>query len=384
MPSVLRHKSHDPSLAMSDASELSGWRGGWLNRLVARPGFQSWAARFPLTRPQARADGAALFDLVQGFVSAQVLQALVSLDIFRRLRGGALPPDALGRACDVPAQRMQVLLQAGAALGLLKRRRDGRYGLARKGAALMGVPGLEAMIRHHGAFYDDLRDPVALLRGEADQTKLSQFWPYVFGGEIAPSDAAIYSDLMAQSQKLVAQDTLDAVNLKEVRHLMDVGGGTGAFVSAVAQRWAHLDFTLFDLPQVVEDVPQALGQVASRVAIAPGSFRNDPLPTGADAISLIRVLYDHSDDTVRDLLAKVHAALPEGGRLIISEPMGGGARPDKAGDVYFAFYTMAMQTGKARSAQDIAALCEGAGFVDIRSKAPRRAYVTRVLTAKRG
>lgn len=368
---------------MSDASELTPWRGGWLNRLVAWPGFQSWAARFPLTRRQARADGAALFDLVQGFVSAQVLQALVSLDVFRRLRGGALTSAALGHACDVPAERMQVLLQAGSALGLLKRRRDGRFALARKGAALMGVPGLEAMIRHHGAFYEDLRDPVALLRGDASDTQLAQFWPYVFGGEIAPADAAIYSDLMAQSQKLVAQDTLDAVSLKGVSHLMDVGGGTGAFVTAVAAKWSHLNFTLFDLPQVVADAPAALGALAPRVSIAPGSFRDDPLPEGADAISLIRVLYDHSDDTVRALLSKVHAALPAGGRLIISEPMGGGACPDRAGDVYFAFYTMAMQTGRARSAEDITQLCREAGFVDIRSKAPRRAYVTRVLTACR-
>ena len=43
------------------AQELPDWRGGWLNRLIARPGFQSWASRFPLTRGQARRDGAMLF-----------------------------------------------------------------------------------------------------------------------------------------------------------------------------------------------------------------------------------------------------------------------------------------------------------------------------------
>ena len=368
---------------MSDAAPLPGWSArGWLNRLVARPGFQSWAAHFPLTRKQARADGAALFDIVQGFVSAQALMALVELDIFRRLRGGALDAEQLGRACDVAPARMQVLLQSGAALGLLKRKRSGRFGLARKGAALLGVPGLEAMIRHHRAFYDDLRDPVALLKGP-DETRLSQFWPYVFGGDVPGAEAALYSDLMAQSQTLVAADTLRQVSLKGVRHLMDVGGGTGAFLAAAAKQ-TQAELTLFDLPQVVAGAEARFASegIAPRVTIHPGSFRRDPLPQGADAISLVRVLYDHTDETVRDLLAAVRGALPPGGRLILSEPMSGGAEPDRATDVYFAFYTMAMQTGRARSAEEIGALCEAAGFVDVQSPKPLRPYVTRVLTAR--
>ncbi|WP_299685069.1 methyltransferase [uncultured Tateyamaria sp.] len=363
--------------------DLPGWRGGWLNRLVARPGFQSWAARFPLTRGRARADGAALFEIVQGFVHSQVLMALVELDIPRRLRAGPQDAETLGKACAVPAARMQVLLQAGAAQGLLKRKRSG-YALARQGAALMGVPGLEAMIRHHKAFYDDLRDPVALLRGQ-EETQLSRFWPYVFGGEIDPAEAATYSDLMAQSQRLVAEDTLRAVSFKDVAHLMDIGGGTGAFLEAAGATAPQMEMTLFDLPQVVPEAQarfDAAG-MADRVQIVPGSFRDQPLPTGADAISLVRVLYDHADDTVRDLLGKVYDALPPGGRLIVSEPMGGGAKPDRAGDVYFAFYTMAMQTGRARSAAEISALLRAAGFAQIKSGAPARAYVTRVVTAAR-
>ena len=372
---------------MSDTtSGLPAWRGGWLNRLVARPGFQSWASKFPLTRGQARRDGAVLFDVVQGFVQSQVLMAVVELDLLKRLRGGGQSAEMLGRACAISTDRMQVLLQAAAALNLIKRKRSGMYVLARKGAALMGVPGLEAMIRHHKAFYADLADPVALLRGP-EQTELSEFWPYVFGarGDIDPAVAETYSDLMAQSQRLVAEDTLRAVSFKGIDRLIDVGGGTGAFLEAVGLAYPSLGMTLFDLPQVT---PGATARFASaglteRVTLHPGSFRDDPLPEGADAISLIRVLYDHADETVEGLLAAVYAALPSGGRLIISEPMGGGAHPDPAGDVYFAFYTMAMQTGRTRSAAEISALCAAAGFKDIRSPRPARGYVTRVLTASK-
>ena len=362
------------------------WRGGWINRLVARPGFQSWASRFPLTRGQARRDGAALFDVVQGFVQSQVLMAVIELDVLRRLRGGPQDAASLGRATGIAPDRMQVLLQGAAALGLVRRRRRGDFALARKGAALMGVPGLEAMIRHHKSFYADLADPVGLLRGP-DRTELSEFWPYVFGarGDIDPEVAATYSDLMAQSQRLVAEDTLRAVSFKGVRRLMDVGGGTGAFLEAVGRAYPDMEMALFDLPQVTPGATArfAAAGMSDRVTLNAGSFRDDPLPQGADAISLIRVLYDHNDETVAALLASVHAALPSGGRLIVSEPMGGGAVPDRAGDIYFAFYTMAMQTGRARSAAEIEELCAAAGFTDIRSRRPDRSFVTRSLTARK-
>jgi demethylspheroidene O-methyltransferase len=118
--------------------------------------------------------------------------------------------------------------------------------------------------------------------------------------------------------------------------------------------------------------------------VHPGSFRDDPLPEGADAISLVRVLYDHADATVAALLAKVHAALPPGGRLIVSEPMSGGARPDPATDVYFALYTLAMQTGRTRSAAEIAGLLRGAGFARVSVHAGFRPFVTSVVLATKG
>lgn len=363
------------------------WRlAGLRNRLVAAPEFQRWAAAFPLTRRIARREGEALFDLVAGFVHSQVLLALVELNLLRLLRDRPALPETLAPRVDLAPDRLAILLQAGAALGLLRRRRDGCFALAQRGAALLGVPGLEAMIRHHHVFYRDLQDPVALLRGDGE-TGLAAFWPYVFGAaaEVEPEVAATYSDLMAQSQGLVADDTLRMVSLQDVGHLMDVGGGTGAFLASAAAAWPALRLTLFDLPAVVPAASARFARagIADRVAIVPGSFRSGPLPEGADAISLVRVLYDHADETVRDLLAKAHAALPSGGRLIISEPMSGGTVPERAGDAYFAFYTMTMRTGRARSAATIAELCRAAGFAAIETPRPRRAFVTSLVTARK-
>ena len=357
-------------------------RAGWLTRLFASPSFQARAARNPLTRRFVRQEGEAMFDLVAGFCHSQILQAFIRLDLHKLLLTHEMTAEALATTAQVPPARMQVLLSGAEALNLIKRRKTGHYALTRRGAALAGVPGLAGMIDHHEVLYLDLADPVAFFRGEVE-TELAEFWPYVFGAGAAqnPETAARYSQLMADSQVLVSQDTLDAVSFGDVNHLMDVGGGTGAFLTAVAARYPVLHMTLFDLPQVA---PQAEARFAEaglsdRTNVVWGSFRDDPLPKGADMISLVRVLYDHDDATVAKLLRAVHAALPDGGRILVSEPMTGGETPQRAGNAYFALYCMAMRTGRARSAAEIGALLESAGFTGITMPRPRRDFVTSVV-----
>ena len=358
----------------------------WLVRLAGSTRVHRVMARLPGLKYLVRAEGRALFDIVAGFVNSQALLALVQLDVLHLLQDGPLSAANLAPKCQLTPDKMQLLLQSAASLGLLKRHRDGRFALSVRGAAFLTVPGLEAMVRHHPVLYRDLADPVAFLRGEISP-ELARFWPYVFGagGATDPAVTALYSGLMADSQGLVAEDTLQLVDLSGVRNLLDVGGGTGAFLTAVAQKYPSLNIGLFDLPAVVEGVGNLMTRagVTNPLTIYPGSFRDDPLPTGSDAISLIRVLYDHADATVTKLLQAVFVALPPGGLLIVSEPMSGGAKPDRATDSYFAFYTAAMQTGRTRSGAEIAGLMAGAGFTDIAVIKGFRPFVTSVVTARR-
>ncbi len=359
----------------------------WRTALIGSRSFQRTAARLPFAARMARKDGEALFDLVAGFVHAQVLRAFVEFDLPARLAARPRGVEDLALELGIAPERMRVLCQAAAALDLMTRRRDGRYALGRLGAALPGVPGLAQMIAHHDVLYRDLQDAGRFFR-EGSDTELAGFWPYVFGatGEVDADTAETYSRLMSESQVLVAEEVLGVLDLKDVGTLLDVGGGTGTFLAAAGLRWAHLKLHLFDLPVVAEGAAARFAEagLTERATMSGGSFRTDALPRGADAISLVRVLYDHSDDTVRMLLAKVHAALDEGGRVIVAEPMSGGERPNRPGDAYFAIYCLAMRTGRVRSAAEISQLLRDAGFTDVTSPATHRPFVTSMVTARKG
>ena len=164
---------------------------------------------------------------------------------------------------------------------------------------------------------------------------------------------AAYSELMSQTQALVAETILDAYPFARHRRLLDVGGGEGAFLATAAERAPRLALTLFDLPPVAARARAkfaALG-LSGRVEAIGGDCLRDPLPQGADVVSLVRVLHDHDDESARALLAAVRRALPPGGVVVVAEPMAGARGAEPMGDAYFGFYLLAMGRGRPRTSR---------------------------------
>jgi demethylspheroidene O-methyltransferase len=177
---------------------------------------------------------------------------------------------------------------------------------------------------------------------------------------------------------------LDAVDLRPYRRLMDVGGGEGEFLAAAARRAPHLGLMLFDVPAVAERarVRLAAHGLAARSESHGGDFVRDPLPRGADIVSLVRVVHDHDDAPAMALLRAVHAALPAGGALLLAEPMAGTRGARRMGDAYFGFYLLAMRSGRPRTVEGLTAMLHAAGFDDVRERATRQPLQTRVLLAR--
>lgn len=390
--------SATPVMPAPDARARDGRAPGLFGRLgdaiedariaiLSRPGFQRWAQRFPLTRGIARRRAKALFDLCAGFVLAQVLSACVKLDLFTVLSQGPARGEDLARRFDLDPAALERLLAAATALGLIRRRHDGRYALGDHGAAMVAQAGLSAMVAHHDQLYADLADPLALMRAAPGAAALAAYWPYATATAPAQLDrdaVGPYTGLMAATQPWVAAAILDAVALGGHRRLMDVAGGSGGFLLAAAARAPGLDLSLVDLPAVVEIARERLDAagLGSRVACHGLDIFTDPLPVGADLISLVRVIHDHDDARVLTLLKAAHAALPPGGTLLIGEPL---ADAEGGGSVaaYFQFYLLAMGSGRPRAFPALSALLRAAGFADIRRIGTHVPILVEVVTARR-
>lgn len=348
------------------------------NRVLSSPRFQRWAARFPLTRGVARRRASALFDLCAGFVYSQVLHAATELQLLELLAEGPLSVEDVADATAVSIEGARRLLEAAATLDLVEPLRDGRYALGIHGASFVGNPAVAAMVRHHALLYRDLADPVALLRGGRRPTELGRFWAYAGQGG---ADVAAYSGLMAASLPLLAEDVVEAYPLRRHHHLLDVGGGEGAFLEEVARRAPHLSLTLFDLPPVAE---RARARLGARARVVGGDMLRDPLPVGADVATLVRVVHDHDDDDALAILRAVRRALRPGGVLLVAEPMLGTKGAEPMGAAYFGFYLLAMGRGRPRPPAELRAMLAEAGFAETRLVATNTPLLTRVLVADVG
>lgn len=359
----------------------------WRDRLLSDPDFQRGSLRVAITRPIARRRMRELFDLCSGFVYSQVLLACTRLGLFEMLAESPRSADEIARMLALPRESLARLLDAAVSLKLVENRGPDGYGLGPLGAALRGNPSVAMMIEHHTRLYADLADPVALLRGKGAGTQLASFWPYAAcerPGSLAPGEISAYSELMAASQEMIADQVLRAYPVRRHRRLLDVGGGSGMFALQALNRAPALHAEVFDLPAVAERARQRLADFGfgARAGATGGDFRVDALPEGADLVTLVRILHDHDDDAVLKILEGVRRAIAPGGTVLIAEPMLETSGCEPVAAAYFGFYLLAMGQGRPRSPATIDSMLRSAGFGPARTHRTTAPLLVRVMTAR--
>lgn len=395
-------KTLDLAKPLLQGTPRASWRESLdrlLDRWMTSETVYRWAAGNPLTRWMVQRRTQQVFDLMAGFVYSQVLLACVRLRIFELVAQSPRSLEELAQKCQVPASALQRLLESAKALRLLEQRSEAKYGLGALGAPVAGHAGIRAMIEHHAVLYQDMQDPVALLRDQLPKGgAMAEYWPYA-ANEAAPAGpgnapaqrqwqpdmVSRYSDLMSASQPFVVDEVLATYPFEQHRCSLDVGGGQGTFVSKLARHAPDLKLRLFDLPQVADLARNNFAKqgLTPRVEAFGGDFLRDALPQGADLVTLIRVAHDHPDADVKTLLGAIFRALPLGGTLLLAEPMAQAQDQAPLGDAYFHFYLLAMGSGRLRTAEELMAMMTEAGFSHIEAVPNPMPLQTRILVGRK-
>ncbi|WP_422037753.1 methyltransferase [Roseibium sp.] len=360
----------------------------WRNRKIASKSFRNWIMRIPGLRVIANRKAAALFRLTAGFVFTQVLSTCVRLGVFEQLEKGPRSAEQLAHASGTLPDKMQLLLEQAERLDLVTQVEPGSWMLDDAGAVVAGDEGIRQMVLHHEMLYRDLDSPEDLLKNPEKETRLKSFWAYARGRQtldLNEDTAQDYSALMRSSQSMLADCILDAHDFGKYGSILDVGGGDGSFLTACAARHPDLHLHLFDLP-VVADLARGnlnANGLANRASVHGGDFVSSPIPDTADCVSLVRILCDHDDDRVRDILRNLHASLRPGTKLMIAEAMSGPSEGARLAAVYFSFYFLAMGSGRCRSDADIKAMLVECGFNKPRTIKTNNPLLATLVVAER-
>jgi acetylserotonin N-methyltransferase len=305
-------------------------------------------------------DAAPIIELIYAFRRSKTMFAAVSLGVFDRLRERPRSAAEFGFREDT-AER---LLDACAALGLLEK--DGnvyrnapiaeRYLVRRSPETLAGY-----ILYSNSALFPMWSDLEGALReGTPRWEPTFGFPPSGLFEHFFRTDDQKHDFLLGMHGfgRLTSDEVVSAFDLSRFGRFVDLGGGTGHLAMAVASRYPGLRAAVFDLPAAIEFAREF---VDGRVELIAGDFFRDPLPE-ADLYGLGRILHDWSEDKIRLLLARIHAALPPGGGLLIAEIL---LDDDKRGpvDAHMQSLNMLVCTeGRERSLSEYRSLLESAGF----------------------
>jgi hypothetical protein len=183
--------------------------------------------------------------------------------------------------------------------------------------------------------------------------------PYWADLDADPDLAASYDSLMGTEGR-GARDPAVLVNddWENVRHVIDVGGGTGAMLAAILRAHPGVHGTLVDLPRTVArsgEVFESAG-VADRVTVSAQSFF-DPLPGGADVYLLARVLLDWPDEQATMLLSRCAEAAASNGRVVVDGGVVAGRTAGGTG-----LLLMVLNGGRTRSLDQFMVLAATVGL----------------------
>jgi SAM-dependent methyltransferase len=259
-----------------------------------------------------------VLDLLAGRCRAQAVSTAATLGLADRLaagpRGAAELAAELG--CDAPALQRLLALLAG--LGVCEELRGGRFALAPRGQALRSdALGPLAVFLGMPAAWDAWSHlPEALAAGSAAAFERAHGEGlYAFLGrhpDVARAyDRAIDAYSRAETEALCAR-----LDLSSAERVVDVGGGRGAALVGLLQRWPRLRGVLVELPHVAARARPRLE--AERLEIVECDYL-ESLPQGADVYLLKHVLHNLDDARATALLRRAAAALAPGGRVLVVE-----------------------------------------------------------------
>jgi SAM-dependent methyltransferase len=328
-----------------------------------------------------RDDGiTAVSSVAYGFMASQALFAALEVGVFTELTAGAADLDTLARRLAVEPRPLRALLEACVATELLER--DGaryrnsaaadRY-LVRQARGYVGdyylrqiaatlypqVPAARAALRGaglatYGAFLDDPARAEEFIRGQH-----------------AGSSGPAY--LLAR-----------ILDVEPATCLLDLGGGSGAFAIEMVRRHG-LSAILVDHPTVVAVARKIVDEAgfADRIRCVAGDVVAGPWPPGADLILLSYVVSSYGPPVLRDLLARAHAYVPAGGRLVIHDFALYGDRPGPRNAALWYFANLAISASThPHTVEEITRAMSQAGFAEVTSR-PHVPDITFAFTGRR-
>jgi len=319
-------------------------------------------------------DPSPVIELIQAFRRSKAMFTAVALGVFDRLRESPARAPELAAAMAVDAGALERLLDACAALGLL-RKSGGVYSNDPVAGVYLCAASPHSL-RGYICYSDAAHYP---LWGNLDTAVAegTHRWKQTFGWDgpifdhFFRTEEAMRDFLLGMHGfgMLTSPRVVTAFDLGRFRRLVDLGGATGHLAIAACERYPQLRATVFDLPRVAPLAREqvALSSARERIEVVAGDFFRDDLPP-ADLYAAGRILHDWSEAKIDALAGRIYRSLPEGGAFLVAETL---LNEDGVGPLWANLQSLSMlliAEGRERSAAAYETLLKRAGFRQVEAR----------------
>jgi precorrin-6B methylase 2 len=318
------------------------------------------------SRKRQAISSTAILDTVYGFRQARVFLTAFELGVFTQL--GASPKTAteLSSVLGTNVRATDRLLDALCAMGFLTKNND-RFSNTPVTAHFLvkGKPDYMAGLMHSVGLWKTWSTLTDAVRAG---TSVVAHGPANNGGSIWVE--AFISAMHMRAYK-TAPRIVKLLDLKGVRRVLDLGGGSGAYSIAFAHANNDIRVVLFDLPTVtpLTQTYVAASNVGDRIQIVDGDYTVDSLGHGFDLIFLSAIIHSNSVDINRMLFKKSLEALNPNGQLVIQDHI---MNEDRTAPLAGALFSLNMlvgtKAGDTFTGFEIQAWMKEAGFKKILQK----------------
>lgn len=258
----------------------------------------------------------AWLELGRSYQPAAVFTAAAELDLFGALTGPSLTAAEVARKRKCNRRGVVIILDALAALGLIKKQ-DDRYSLVPGTAAFLTLDGsnsILSMARHQANCLRNWAQLAAVVKSGRPAEHQAGL-----RGEKGDREAFIWG--MDNISAPVAGQVIQAIAPLQFSHLLDIGGGPGTWTIAFLRACPSARATLFDLPAVIPLSRRGVSQARlnHRVQFVAGDFMKDTLPHEIDLAWVSAIVHQNSRSQNQHLFGNVYQALAPGGRMVIRD-----------------------------------------------------------------
>lgn len=161
-----------------------------------------------------------------------------------------------------------------------------------------------------------------------------------------------------------------------VHKILDVGGGSGCFMIAMAQAHPHLRCTIMELPAMCEVAKTYIdsGDVSESVdTLAVDMFRQ-AWPSGYDAVFFSNIWHDWNFRTCRWLAERTYETLPSGGRIMLHEMLLDNTGNGHITAAAFSMLMLLATQGQQFTSVELRSILEDAGFTGVETTSTHTYY----------